>query len=69
MAGSKKDFDMEAEVAMLEKIGREVIKELDWDDVSLPLRSYHAFIIAPARAPYTEDESVPRPSCLITPWL
>jgi hypothetical protein len=56
MAGSKKDFDMEAEVAMLEKIGREVIKELDWDDVSLPLRSkiflsHDAFIIAPARAP------------------
>lgn len=33
MGDKRKDFDLESEVAMLEKIGRDVIKELDWDDV------------------------------------
>eukprot|EP00038_Savillea_parva_P015045 m.12839 g.12839 ORF g.12839 m.12839 type:complete len:107 (+) comp2984_c0_seq2:86-406(+) len=28
----KRDFDYDAEVAALEKIAREVIKDLDWDD-------------------------------------
>eukprot|EP00035_Acanthoeca_spectabilis_P022887 m.446405 g.446405 ORF g.446405 m.446405 type:complete len:108 (+) comp19355_c0_seq1:46-369(+) len=32
MGDKRKDFDLESEVAMLEKIGRDVIKELDWDD-------------------------------------